>query len=349
MLTEEQAIAIKKQGFKVVNPDKLHLIKEGENLNGVILQDGTLISLKGFNEHRFVYPFLRKLGLVNNSDWMHESSAIHISSNQLNGDVAHSLSDSYAPIYKEELVSEAQLKSLFILRNVLDGSYGDYDTITDLLYQHTSIRENHGGKYNGLAFLKKYYSDAKGFNVRLPRFSKGLDGVTMVPNGTGDKICIRTSPDKSLPGLLNSKFSITPNNYMQSIDEIVRDYNKYADLIPYNNIHWFFQQQLDGVNGVCNVRGREQVFSYDVSAGQGDIVQGKKGKHRLSKFTEKELQNISVKLAKEMRKSIQMEFVVSKGELYIVQFRLLKNEPEESISFGNDPKKGEVKIGRAHV
>lgn len=324
--------ALRKHGFSVPS---LSSIGKYDNLNGVIISDGTFIQCEGFNQHRFVYPLLRSLGLVTCGDWMYDESAIHVSSSQLSGKVAYDIERAGDGISIKQLATKEQLNTLFALRKQLDGIYGKNDKITRVLYDYHSRLVTHGGKYNGLSFLKKYYKD-----IRFPEFCKHVKDVNWKK-----PVCIRTSPDQSLPGLLNSKFNVTLSNYKKAIQDIKEDYKKYADLREDNRIHFFFQQQLEGINGVCHVRGREAKFSYSASATRGDIVQGKSGKAKLSKQHQKELRKIAVELHEDFNSSIQLEFVVSDDKLYIVQFRLLYNEPEEGLLLYSKPPKKTICMG----
>lgn len=314
---------LEKHGFSVPN---FSSIEKYENLNGVILKDGTFIQCEGFNQHRFVYPLLHKLKLVDSPDWIQDESAIHVSSSQLSGKVAYDMERASEFEFKQ-LATDKQLSTLFHLRKQLLGIYGQRDTIGRVLYEYHSKLINYGGKYNGLSFLKRFYK-----NIRTPKFCKHVKDVDW-----SKSVCIRTSPIYSLPGLLNSKFDVKFSNYKKAITEIRNDYKRFADLIADNSLHYFFQEQLQGINGVCHVRGREKSFSYSASETRGDIVRGKRGQSRLNEKIVKELHSLAIDLHEDFDKSIQLEFVVSKGKLYIVQFRLLHNEPEETLLQYSEP------------
>lgn len=244
-ITREQRRAIEKAGFSILNFDE----KMPECIDGVILKNGSVILLKGYQQHRYVYPFLCSLGLVEASDWVQDDSAVHISSSQLNGHAIHSLD------HDVNALTRHQINSLFALRKVLVSSYGGTERVVNILYQWISNLEKHGGKYNGLSFLKRFYK-----NINLPQFARTFEEIDSKHN-----VCIRTSPAYSMPGLLNSKFEVTAKNYKEKVKQVVDEFSRYSDLIERNEIHYFFQQKLEGINGVCNVRGRDKVFSYSAS------------------------------------------------------------------------------------
>jgi hypothetical protein len=294
------------EGYKIAQPSD-------EPSDGVILRDGTFVAC-GYQEHRDLFPLLKSLNLSECSDWMEENWVIHVSSGMMNGHVANAIDN--PDIYPAVQVTEAQLKSLFAFRHSVTGMYGSYeDKTVELLRRRVEFFEDHGGKFNNLTFLKKYY------NVSVPMFSKHR-----LPD-LGFAQCIRTSPKKSLPGLLNSKFDLTDD----SIKEIEADFEKVKDLRGDNELHYFYQQFLEGVNGVCHRRGKKGEFSYSVSAKQGDVVKGVESNEKLDAKHESRLREISKELFDDLGRSVQLEFVVSDDQLYIVQLRLLEREPDETV------------------
>jgi len=310
-MTKEQIKKLKENGFTIPKIEELRIDKV---IDGVILSDGTLILCKGYNEHRWMYPLLYDMGLVTTDDWIDDTSTIHISSGQLNGKVAFDIEDG---IYGD-ICTKEQINTLSKLRKHLEN-YGSRESVMEMLYNYTCRKENYGGKYNGLKFLKTFYP-----NINLPKFSKSPTTKT--------KSCIRTSPTYSLPGLLNSKFGLKHNyDIFQAIEAIGKDFEKYKNVRQDNKLYYFFQEYLKGINGVCHIRGRDKIFSYSVSENQGDIVKGKASDLKLSAKIRKELQQLALELAEDLRKSIQLEFVVSDNKIYIVQLRILQNEPEETV------------------
>lgn len=285
--------------------------KDEWSFNGAILKDGTVIRC-GVQEHNLLYPILYLLGLADASDWIHEQTTIHITDGQMSGDVARAIRYSFRG--DRAKVTNEQIQTLFRYRNILRGQYGEDETITGCLLNYISECEKHGGKFNNLTFLKKFYPE-----INLPKFSK-----TKLKNVK--KQCIRTSPYFSLPGLLNSKFEINKN----SIKEIKADFEKYKDVIKGNELHYFYQEYLEGQNGVCHCYD-DNTFTYDLSEDRGSIVAGIKGNKTLNAKLLNELKTIAQRLQKDLKKSIQIEFVIHNNELYVVQLRLLKNDPEKTV------------------
>lgn len=301
---------------------------EDEIMDGLILPCGSVITCS-YQEHSSLYPFLKKLGLVKVSCWTDCNETIHISSRQISGTIAHAVGNrwrDYAP-------TDAQLHTLFKLKDTLSEYGHDYPILTKLLHDVQDV-EDYGGKWNNLTFLKKYYKD-----IQLPQFSK-----EPIP---GVKNCIRTSPKRSLPGLLESVFDINEN----SVTNIEATFEKYKDVIPKNELHYFYQEYLEGSNGVfhCDRDG----FRYDISENRGDIVQGKKGKSFISDTAIRTLEKFGTQLYKDFDCPIQVEFVIQNDTAYIVQLRLLENnaeitviltKPEETLVTGKTFSKGTPEV-----
>lgn len=303
---------IKAMGWKIApeipSPDTAYK-------DGMILKDGTYI-LCGFQEHRDLYPDISKLGL-SSGDWMDCEETIHVSGGSLSGRVGHDLSRGWRD---EDLATEAQKQTLFRYRKSIYGVYGGVrsKSMTNTLRANIEDNLDFGGKFNNLTFLKTYYT-----NINLPKFGKEkLDGV--------EKQCIRTSPKLSLAGLLTSKFDITD----KSVKEIEADFEKFKDVREGNELHYFYQEFLEGANGVCHYWIDEKHFSYSVSENQGDVVQGKAGNIDLSLRSKKILKGIAKDLATDLDNSVQIEFVIHNKKVYIVQLRLLENNHSK---FDTDP------------
>jgi len=290
------------------------------SLNGVITTDGRLIGC-GNQGHQEMYPYLYSLGLADARDWTNSYKTIHISSGQTSGSLAHAMEHP-----KDEMgnkPTEKQIATLFEYRDRI-RSYGfGNNSIPNTLLEYNAGVTNKGGKFNNLTFLSKFYPE-----INLPKFSL---------NPMEGNVCIRTSPRYSMPGLLNSKFGINEN----SIKEIEEDFEKYRSLMgisdnPHyqNKLYYFYQEFIEGKNGVAHYRAsnpedwREREFSYSVSSNRGDIVDGVKSDELLSYKEGKELAEILETLSKDLNESIQVEFVISEeGKVYIVQLRILKDEP----------------------
>lgn len=287
--------------------------------SGVILKDGTLV-VCGYMEHDELYQYLRSLGVVNHSRWMDDKDSIHMSSGQISGYIAHIIESSFKD---EDKASFAQLKMLFDLRNHGISFYGYRDgTVTARVMKYFARNEEGGTKFGNLSFLKAFYP-----HINLPKFSK-------------DKLvdcaeqCLRTSPTKSLAGLLNSKFEIDEN----SINEMMLDWEKYKDILPNNEFYYFYQEYIHGNNGV-SLYEEKGCFNYDMSKNRGDIVAGVKGLEVLSNENYDILRKLSSDLYACIKKPIQLEFVVDDNDvLFIVQLRVIENFNKEKTVIQATPK-----------
>lgn len=287
--------------------------------NGVITTDGRIIECN-YQGHQELYPYLYSLGLSDSRDWTDSERTFHISSGEISGYLSHVLDHP-----REEKIhpTEKQISTLFKYRNRINARGMGNDSISKLLMEYTGNMINRGGKFNNLMFLHKYYPQ-----IKLPEFSL---------NPIEGNACIRTSPRYSMPGLLNSKFEINEN----SIKEIEEDFQKYKDVIGgsygksyQNELHYFYQEFIEGKNGVAHFRPsdpdnyRERSFSYSVSSNRGDVVDGVNSSEFLSYHVGKRLEVIISELSKDLKESVQVEFVVTpEDEIYIVQLRILKLEP----------------------
>ena len=119
------------------------------------------------------------------------------------------------------------------------------------------------------------------------------------------------------------------------------EFEKFKGVRGDNELHVFYQEFLEGSNGVCHIRrepnrsNEEFVFSYMVSSNQGDIVNGKKSEETLSKPHEIELQTLTYRIFKELQcDGLQFEFVIHNDSVYIVQMRELENEFEKALGGG---------------
>jgi hypothetical protein len=301
---------IEEGGFGVYTFNQLDNV--GKFHDGLLLPTGDLVTC-GYQEHNQLYPFLQELGLVKSRDWTDCDETIHISSGQISGTLAYHLESPYRKGLDENL-TELQLQALFRLRKSIRSAYGSYDSVSKMLLGYSEHQEKHGGKWNNLSFLHKYY---KTDLFRLPRFSKEL-----IPNV---KNCLRTSPKHSLPGLLESKFNLTEN----SVKELEETFEKFKDVRKDNELHYFYQEYLDGPNGVFHYD--QEGFRCSVSENQGDVVQGKTGNYQLAEDELYKLETIGKELYEDLDEPIQVEFVIFDNEVYLVQLRLLKNNAERTV------------------
>lgn len=310
-------------GYGVTEQNPLYKIS-----NGVILSDGSLIEC-GYQDHINLYPVLNTLNLADSSEWTRCENTIHISSGQLHGSVIHNIEH---PELGKSLHIQPQIDTLFRVCRSFEV-YGSFDraTAAELVRNLTVVEEDKGTKYGNLEFLRKYYPE-----VKLPKFSKNSDDLKPFSS-----IFLRTSPKESLPGLLNSRLVANNLNKIRyAIREVEDEFEKFKYLTEQtsyngkkfnrNQIHWFFQEFLEGPNGVCQFIGDTKSsanFSYQLSKSQGDIVGGKKGDTILEFETENKLRRLTRSLADDLKSDLQLEFVIHEEEIYVVQLRLLEGTP----------------------
>ncbi len=334
---------LKREGYE---PKKVPGGKYSEN--GVVLRDGTFITC-GYMDHINLYPILYKLGLAESSCWTDDNSVIHVTSGQANGGVVHSLPYNY---HDKEVVTEQQLDTLFNFREDIREVYGEHYPIVESLRKYINRVTDHGGKFNNLTFLQRFYPE-----IKLPKFSKERFETE------NRKIFIRTSPKKSLPGLLNSRLvENTDEGVADGIKLIEEEFPKYLGLLSEqylggvtkddNELHYFFQEFLEGVNGVCHYHEKGH-FTHSESEIQGEIVKGGTRTTSLDGKHYNQLRRISSSLFTELGKPVQLEFVIHNDEVYIVQLRILENHwvnslvpelPEKLIKNGFTFSKGDIRV-----
>ena len=275
-----------------------------DNFNGVITQEGDIIECEPLGHHA-LYIELYNYGISSYPDWIDDNKCVHISSGQ-------ATLSKYS--YGFGKLTNAQLKVLFESRNII-VEYGLGGNILKFLLYYIKDFYNKGGKYNNLQFIKTFYP-----NINLPKFStKKIKGV---------KNCIRTSPNNSIPGILESVFDIEKD----SIDKLKKDFIEYQKISEdkTNKLHYFYQEYIEGYNGVAHYDG---ILRYSCSKKRGDIVNGKVGTKTISRNNEDILSSLGEDLYNHFNKLVQFEFVVDKnGVLYLLQFRLLHNTKNTVIN-----------------
>ena len=297
---------IEKDGWGYIRARDVHRASKDDVMDGLILPNGDVITC-GYQEHSSLYPFLQDLGIVKVSCWTDCEETIHISSGQIGGEISHGIGSRW----RTSTATDECMQTLFKLRRHLVEYGRDYE-ITYKLLKHVGISEGFGNKWNNLVFLQKYYQD-----IQVPRISKEpIEGV---------KNCLRTSPLYSLPGLLESVFDITET----SVAEIEATFEKYSDVRKDNELNIFYQEYIEGANGVfhCDRDG----FRWDISTNRGDIVQGKKGNVHVSETVLRKLKALGESLHLDFDKDIQVEFVVNGDEFWVLQLRILENNPERTV------------------
>jgi hypothetical protein len=304
--------------------------EESRSTNGVILKDGRFIEC-GYQDHINLYPILYRLDLADASDWTRSKETIHVTSGQISGAAAMDLEVRWRD-GTHYLVTPEQVATLWRLRDCIKETYGSYSENTcmqNLIRKYVINTENLGGKWGNLAFIKKYFPE-----IPTPKTSR--DYTEFPADST---IFVRTSPNRSLPGLLNSILcKANADSTEAAIRNIYRDYEKVESVLQGNRINWFYQEFLDGPNGVCHVRRepnaaeKDYTFSYQVADEQGAVVAGKSSSTKLAAPYEIELKALAVKLYEEIEEDgIQIEFVLHNDRIYLVQLRPLEREFEKGL------------------
>ena len=222
-------------------------------------------------------------------------------------------------------MTQAQIDTLFTYRSVIKTIYGEYGALTNYIREYKVETTNKGGKFGNLEFLRYFYP-----NIKIPTFWYSEKMLTT----PYEKVFMRTSPKMSLPGLLNSRLmNNTEHDYHLMRNFIEHEFEKVKDLRAENELHWFFQEYLEGPNGVAHYYEKGD-FEYAISERQGDVVKGKIGATSLTNDQYDSLRKIASMLFSDLGKPIQLEFVVHNDEVYIVQLRILENNPETTVLAG---------------
>ena len=317
---------IESLGYTIYKEPCLHKVEDG-----VITEHDYFIET-GYQGHAFLYPHLLRLGLATSSHWTDDTKCFHISSRAYSGKVGWSISSN---LYREEVtITDTMLDAVFAWRHHFNGFYSEgRGGLVKALIKRECKKFNNGSKYGHLMFLKRYYD----FNT--PRISKDpLEG----------KFCVRSSPKKSIPGVLNSYFDVTKDTYEQTLKKTELDWKWAQDNVPklteYNVMNTFCQEYVEGYNGVCHYKG-PGTFTYDVGL-QGQVV---KGVNTASSSTSESLVDfeaihhilrpIARALYEDIKEQIQLEFVVKDGKVTIVQLRTI-----DTPRFKNSTVRQDLKI-----
>ncbi len=291
--------------------------------NGVILADGNFIEC-GFQQHQTLYPYLYGLYLSSSASWFDfdEDKVAHISNGQCSGKIGHIISRGYTK--NDEKVNEKIISTLYKMRNHIFGFYGSSNkTIPSTLLENIIDESNNGSKFGGLEFLKRFTE------LKLPLYSRTpLDG----------KYCIRSSPNKSIGGLLTSHFDVDKLTHKNVVEKMESEFKIYENLVVNNKFNYFCQEVIDGMNGVANYDGK--IFHIAISDIRGESVGGKIGVEvpNVVKFY---IENILKELYKDFRQTTQIEFVFDGFDVYIVQLRTFwEHEIDMTIEIPEDSIKG---------
>ena len=288
--------------------------------HGSILQDGTFIKLS-YDEHKFLVPFLKRFKKASSSDEFKDVMNFKVSSKQLLGKLQNALNH---PSLKDFKPTDAQVQTLFDYRKHLYGKYGQKTAMTGEILNYICQVENYGAKYEHLIFLKRFYP-----HIPTPNISKEMiEGV---------KNFVRTSPEYSIAGLLNSKFYTGP----ETLDEMRTEFEKFKNVISNNKLYLFYQEYIDGSNGVCHMS--DEGFTYQVSDKQGAVVNGHKTTDRLTPAAEAKLKAYATELFEDFKhrdektpkpnQTIQLEFVSYGDDVVILQLRFIRaKEKTKNVS-----------------
>jgi hypothetical protein len=290
-----------KIGYTVLN----EMPKDRKVVNGIVIEDGTFIQCPAYG-HSSLKTELVAMGYD-------ESQFLNISYNEIYGElitlICHNKLDKIN--HKNVLKQFKTLKKFPIIRDKYT-----YESAYKLLNSYFIEHYGNGGKYGSLKFIDELY----GFNV--PEIS------TSYFKGAG---FVRSSPEKSLPGLLESYRIEDEQQVSEIIEKMKSDYNNYENIVKWNSFNYFFQEFVEGKTGVAHYT-TDRVFSYDLSNKNYDVVEGKSGGERLSANVEKELELMMHELHVDFgfNYDIQLEFCVNeKGEIVVLQFRTFEVEKEE--------------------
>lgn len=317
------------EGFEITELSKAVVNSDEENqhqsISGILLQDGRFVQC-GYQQHMYLLPILSRLGYIHKEigrDRVHDG--VEISSNCISLGLGFDLQKGGYRRSNGYKLSIRQIEEIFkaknFIKNYYSTSYGSNNVKADCLKAYANAIGN-GAKYGNLKFLEKFYPQ-----IKLPTFYRELPHECFEKH---DRIFIRTSPEKSMPGILHSKLA-TKETYHKCIAEIVQDYKGSQDIAKTDSFKIFFQEFLEGDNGVsihnAFSNSKHYEFEYSISSEQGAIVNGKVSKQELNVKHIEELEKIGNTLSSDFSSKIQLEFVIHNDELYIVQLRILSAKP----------------------
>lgn len=313
------------------------ITKNDNSVSGLLLRTGVFVQCE-YQEHSELYPVLKALNLLEGNDRL-ESDAVSISSNMLSGFMSFDLQRNSFDHSGRYTLTNRQVEELWKLKDHKLSHYsrtGKEVSVNEQLLTYTAYKKGLGGKFGNLEFLKKFYPE-----VPLANYAK-------VPNNSWNTTIIRTSPKKSLPGLLNSVKASGKQEIQNAIEKIKADFKIHEDVVRDNSIYWFFQEFIEGENGVVNCiekpRGKypenlspeyTDMLKYDVyiacSSEQGTIVNGHKSNTDVGSDNATYLRRLSRRLASDFGTDVQLEFVITpSGEVKIVQLRVFQNNPNKN-------------------
>ena len=327
--------------------------KSDYTISGMLLQNGDFIEC-GYQEHMSLFPVLQRLNLVNGEDRFN-CDALPISSSLISGGLGFTLESMSFHYEREYTISERQIEEMWKVRERHLRHYsGVRDSpINNALRECFAHNLKMGGKYGNLKFLQKFYPE-----IKICEFSDTYQK-------SYGKTFVRTSPLRSMPGLLNSILVTSKKQADAAVKKIKSDYEAIGVLKSHNEIHHFYQKWEAGENGVVNCIAKPKseypstmspeytaTLKYDIyiacSAKQGDIVGGKAPSFELSQDDQQYLRSTIRQFSEDFGMDTQIEFVrVAEGDIRIVQLRTLKNKPGSVSDHPEETMKGSIVRGKS--
>ncbi|BAV39209.1 hypothetical protein BPT24_084 [Tenacibaculum phage pT24] len=307
--------------YSMDNVNEYPLTQEQKLRNGVITQCGLFIEC-GFEGHVDLYPLLHATGLSSTDSWFdsNERKVLHISSGQVKCNyLGNVLERNWMMDKKKHKPTEEQLKMLYHMRNHFNEFYACGRTTSKALLDYVIEEEKCGAKFGSLAFLSRFK------DVSIPEYSKTpLDG----------KYALRTSPNKSMGGILTSYFGISTEKCEETIKTMESEYEKYKDLRPQNEFHYFYQREVEGYIGVANVYDGK--FDIAISDKRDDIVGGKVSEIKVSKLVSDYIERLIMELSKDFESDVQIEFCFDGFNIHILQLRVTSTQSIKDVKVPSD-------------
>ena len=308
------------------------MTENDRTISGLLLKNGEFAQC-GYQDHISLWPVLCQLGLVEGDDRL-DCDALSVSSNMLCGTAAFGLESLNFDLNERYQLSDEQMYEVWRLRDHHLQHYtaNEKRAVSEGIRELFCYKQGMGAKYGNIMFMKQYFPHIKTCEVSKEFREDWASNF------------VRTSPKYSIPGLLNSIKASNVEEANNAVLKIQADFDKHKEVRGRNKIHWFYQEYLEGENGVLNciktkevsrgyARQYAELMEYDIriacSPVQGDIVGGKKSSFEISLDDQSTLRKIARELATTFEEDIQLEFVrVAEGDIRIVQFRTLKSSPQ---------------------
>ncbi len=277
-------------------------IERKTNTGLILFIDGEVkIYYCEYTEHETLVQCLFDFGIINNPHIFYGESRIpyiHFSYGELTGNVIDFLIE--PTLYEDIQFGHNDAIKLYKNLNKYnlheDCSYNNkLHRYFKLLYAYIiSHYIENGMKYANLKFLKECYE----YNVADIFLEKPNDNCNY---------SIRSSPLTSSPGKYSS---LIGSSDIQLFFELNKD-----------NIPYFYQKTIEGINGVSEITNGEY---FALSS----VVNGGVTSNTADTYYEynKTIKNITRELHQDLGHNIQIEYVISDDNVYIVQMRLFQKK-----------------------